>query len=271
MTVNYYNELPAGILKIEPRTREWRYPIASAIALQSIDDTVTDDDGSVESILRFEPRHVLQWDTKLDYFGIPVEPGLTVLTAPTGVGKTQAAIMWADDLQQRGISTGWITLNEPARFSDFMNTEQDVANALSELEILPHVIFIDSFRLLQFSVSGTTRAGGVSSGLFEMLTELNNAAEASGVMIVGIFNPLAADETTAERFDSELSSSVHQLVRLTSPTTGTFTSRALDRKHRNFSTTGSTGKPTKDGLLGVEVVASSTPSPFNIANRIFGE
>lgn len=116
-------------------------------------------------------------------------------------------------------------------------------------------------------MSGTTRSGGVSSGLFEMLTELNNAAESVGVMVVGLFNPLSADAAQQALFNQELSSSVHQIVELSTPATGVYRTRSGDRKPVPFSVNGA--KPSADPV-GAVINAGPTSSPFNLSQKLFG-
>lgn len=257
---DHYNKLPSRVRALEPRAREWRYPIAQGIAMKYLlvegeeDPRTTERDGNL-------------FPETTDFFGIPSGAGLTVLTGPTGRGKTQLALRWADALAEAGRDVAWITLNEPAQFSEFVNTDRDIAEMLLVEESLPEVIFIDSFRLLQFSVAGSTRSGGVSSGLFEMLTEVNNAAESKGVMVVGLFNPLVADEQVAERYRSELESSINTLVELSAYGAGFFKSRLTDRKKHDFAISGARTVSTSEENV-IEVTRSNS-NPFVINSQIY--
>lgn len=268
MTKVFYTDLPKGVIALEPASRQWRFDIPRAIA--TTEESLVDRDTGETTLVYKErqPKHSLTQSVSIG--GLPIVAGLTVLTAATGVGKTQTALSLADlAANKTGLTVGWITLNEPAVFSDFVNTSDDVAEILWNLPTLPDVIVIDSFRLLQFSVSGNTRTGGVSAGLFELLTELNNAATLAGVMLVAIFNPLAADSEKAQQLESELESSVHQLVRLTQPYGGEYTSRANGRTRNTFSLDGASVDLTS-GLLGVVVETGSTDSSLKINSAIFG-
>lgn len=262
--IEYRQTLPEGVMAIEPVSRNWRFPIAQGVAQRR--DIRTNEDGTFEEI--YPEREGRLFPETPAFAGIPYAAGLTVLTGRTGLGKSQFALVWAEDATQKGRTTGWITLNEPAQFSEFLNTDEDVRESLFALDNLPDVVFIDSFRLLQFSVAGTTRAGGVSSGLFEMLTELNNACLAKGVMMVGLFNPLSADAEVADRYRSELESSINTLVNLKDFGSGAYRSRATDRKDHAFSLEGavSTSASVDDSVITIPRV---TTFPVNIDNRIF--
>lgn len=262
-----YHQLPDKIIALNPTRREWKFEISRGVALLPSTQTIIVDDEPVEEEV-FAPRAYSSKlaDLKLDYFKLPIEAGMTIVTAPTGVGKTQMALNMGAALAEH-LSVGWITLNEPAKYSDFLNTAKDVEDLLHEQAVLPDVLIIDSFRLLQFSVSGTTRSGGVSSGLFEMLTELNNAAESVGVMIVGLFNPMSADANQQALFNQELASSVHQIVELATVETGNFRSRSGDRKPTPFSVNGA---KVSAAPVGAVIRAEPTDSPFNISQKIFG-
>lgn len=66
----------------------------------------------------------------------------------------------------------------------------------------PYVLLIDSLRLIQFSMGGSIRSGGISNGFFGMLTDLDNIARAAGVLVVATFNPMVtAEDKKAELLD----------------------------------------------------------------------
>lgn len=268
MTVKYHTELPTKVRKLELARKEWAFNISLAIACTR--EVTVDEDGEEQiSYIDRSPKTTLASLTTVS--GVPIVPGLLMVTGSTGLGKTQATIDLVEKLVDQ-LSVGWITLNEPALLSDAVNTAADVARILFQQEELPDVIVIDSFRLLQFSVAGTTRSGGVSSGLFEMLTELNNAAEQQGILLIGLFNPLASDADTAARFDSEIESSVQTVLKLTSRTTATVVSRATGRKRVDVNLeTAEVSKGSAQSHMAVTITASPTKSPLDLFTQLYSK
>lgn len=263
----YYTELPDGVDHLAPLARTWSSPLMQALLSRlARRDLFDENENIIGSEAYYADRVSSDFPTELEYAGIPLIPGLTMVTAATGVGKTQFAVSLLDSMKEQ-LTTAFIGFQEPDMLVESFNTLDDLADALFEVE-LPRLIVIDSFRLLQFSIGGTTRAGGVSSGLFSFLTELNNAAMRANTMIIGLFNPLSVDEAIAERYEQEITSSVSQTVKLTGPNQGIFVSRHLDRRPRSFALGSTPTLQTKDSSVAID--ATPTPSPFNLTHRIFG-
>lgn len=226
-------ELHSDVLKIAPTTIQWQFGLSAALVSMKIEEEIKHDESIDKVVTRVtekpRPRNTALASNSEEalYLGtLPVVPGLTVITADTEGGKTVTAIRLLNNLSERGVTTGWITLQETARVSAFFSSLSHVADTLAALTVLPDVIVIDSFRLTQFGITGgSTRAGGVSSKLFELLTELNSAAEVAGISLVVLFNPLAKDEQTAETLNRDVASSVNTVISLRELGTGDLTTR----------------------------------------------
>lgn len=267
-------KLHVNVKLFEPTTFEWQFPLSAALLASEIETTSEKNESNEEveivtvKSMRAPRTRLNESSVKIDT--LPIAPGLTVIAADTAGGKTVTAIKMLNLLAQQKIEAGWITLQETARISTFFSSLNHVADTLRASPELPDVLVIDSFRLTQFGITGgSTRAGGVSSRLFELLTELNSAAELAGIALIVLFNPLAKDQAAAETLNRDVASSVNSLVNLTSFGSGTVTSRLLEnRGELAFSITEATSlartkKTVKDDAITIS--ASEPPaSKLNI-------
>lgn len=235
---------------LSPTRQIWQFKISAALLSHQFEqEEITDESNEevkITTATRDRTPNTYLIDNEVIVGNMPVHPGITVITADTQGGKTTTAVAMANALSDVGVSTAWVTLQETSKVSPFFSSLTSLAETLITLENLPDVIIIDSFRLTQFGISGgSTRAGGVSSKLFELLTELNNAAETAGVALVILFNPMAKDEAAAEILNRDTKSSVNQVLTLKSSGQGTFTSRISDdREEQDFALSVSSARST---------------------------
>lgn len=248
--------LTGKVKTLSPARQIWQFKISAALLSHQFEqEEITDESNEevkVTTITRDREPNTYLIDNEVIVGNMPIHPGITVITADTQGGKTTTAVAMANALAQVEVSTAWVTLQETSKVSPFFSSLTSLAETLITLKDLPDVIIIDSFRLTQFGISGgSTRAGGVSSKLFELLTELNNAAETAGVALVILFNPMAKDETAAEILNRDTKSSVNQVLTLKTLGQGTFTSRISDdREEQAFTLSLDAARSTG----GVEIV-----------------
>lgn len=265
-------ELHSNVLKIAPAAIQWQFALSASLISMKIEEEVEHDESDDEVVVRItrrpRPKKTALFTQKgkpiyLD--SLPVAPGLTVITADTEGGKTVTAIRIVNALADQGIKSGWITLQETAKVSAFFSSIGHVSDTLSEMSVLPDVIVIDSFRLTQFGITGgSTRAGGVSSKLFELLTELNSAAEEAGIALIVLFNPLAKDEQAADTLNRDVASSVNTVVTLRELGAGELTTRVGDSRQpvsfsvEKFSHT--SGRTRAQAADSIKVASAEAPA-----------
>lgn len=191
------------ILVSPPASQRYKYPIANAIAtgFQQVDDWV-----ALAEI-------------------VPITPGLTVVFAATGVGKTVLAANLAAVLQDQGKAAAFVTFGESEGVSNSFIDEQDVADAIGKLTV--PVIVIDSLRLVPYELTGSAASRGVSTKFFSYLTELDNAAVNANIAIIALMNPLSGSDDKLEGYMNDIESSVMSVITLTGPSQGSY-------KHRRF-------------------------------------
>lgn len=256
----FLNKLPGSIKPITPVSADYKFALSRSLLYKKVSKASDDESEVIVELVKRAPLSATSRRDNL-FGGIPYTPGVTMVVADTSAGKTQTALRWGAHAHSVNLHVGWVTLHEPARYSSAFNSLDQLADTLLDEDKLPHVLIIDSLRLAQFTLGGNTRAGGVASGLFEFLTELNNAAEEAGIMLIALFNPLVKDDNAGDLFDKELSSSVHQFVRLTAFGKGTFSSRSQDRSVKPFSIDMTAAIDMTD--TSDVVVAKQQPVPFD--------
>lgn len=95
-------------------------------------------------------------------------------------------------------------------------TEDELASALSVQPVGAHCLVVDSLRLLQFTVPGSIRAGGISNGFFALLTDLDNIARAAGALVIATFNPMVTDDVKKVELLDLLEASVTSTIEVKS-------------------------------------------------------
>lgn len=226
--------LADSVERFEPVEQVWSFKIAAALVANAVTKEVDEDDemsdvgektANVVTVKTPRPYRQALADKQLSVSSCPITPGVVAIIADTEGGKSVAAVQMANMLTKQ-VKVMWITLQETYKISKGFATVDALAADLLAKPDLADVIIIDSFRLYQFGVTGgTTRPGGVSSRFFDMLTELNNAAEEAGICVMVLFNPLAKDEAAAEILNRDVRSSVNTVISLTNQGAGTITSR----------------------------------------------
>lgn len=270
---NLYS-LHAKVVTLAPIKSVWQFKLCAALLSRSFEQEEIVDESNdevlVSTVTADRIANSYLKENEVFVGSLPIVPGVTVITADTQGGKTTTAISIINALAEIDVATAWITLQETSKVSPFFSSLSSLADTLAAVEHLPDVIVIDSFRLTQFGISGgSTRAGGVSSKLFELLTELNNAAELAGIALIVLFNPMAKDEVAAEILNRDTKSSVNQVLTLSSPGQGYFTSRiADDRGDQPFSL----AQAVKQRATSVDVInvksADMRKKPFNVTSNL---
>jgi hypothetical protein len=190
---------------------------------------------SVYSFISFEEE-----ENKLGWPHPGVLPGITVMLGDRGAGKTTYLLdkMSLDVL---------IRLNEPTEHVDFAT---NVISAVSVTNAITTAIFlsamgmnvaIDSFKSLVYSLKGPALPGGMSSGVFDLMTTVNNLVANFGSHFVVTLNPMSTDVDKIHRTYDLLAASATgamfiQSFKVTSSTFRLFDKRVSDTGA--FSTTG---------------------------------
>lgn len=269
--MNLYN-LDSKVKKFEPSKPAWQFELSTALAFQKLKE-VDEINESNEKVVEYEglqPRAQLTnlLSNEIHVDTLAIQPGVTVITADTSGGKTVASVTIANYLAAHNLNVGWFTLQETSKVSEFFPTLKSIADTLLLTDTLPDVIIIDSFRLVQFAIAGgSTRAAGVSSRLFELLTELDNAAQKAGLCLIILFNPMSKDEIAAATLQRDVASSVSTVIELTDNGTGTLTSRLRDTRTPVNFTVRNLAAPAKQQVSETDTIHAkrSIPSskPFN--------
>lgn len=235
-----------------PATQRYKYPIATAIAA----GTPQPDD----------------WVALADV--APITPGLTMIFAATGLGKTVLAANLAGELQQAGKATAFITFGESEGVSNSFIDEQDVADAIAALKV--PVIIIDSLRLVPYDLTGAAASRGVSTKFFSYLTELDNAAVNANIAIIALMNPLSGSDDKLEGYMNDIESSVMSVITLTGVNQGNYKHRRFGRKSRPLgeiamiSTVGEGIADDSDVLVGHKVKREPTVGMDLSVRGMFG-
>jgi hypothetical protein len=119
-------------------------------------------------------------------------PGITIVLGGRGAGKTTYLL----DEQELDVL---IRLNEPMEHVD-SNPEvyqaTSVTNAISVALFLSMIglrVAIDSFKSLVYGIEGAALSGGMSAGVFDFMTTVNNLVANFGTHFVVTVNPMDSD------------------------------------------------------------------------------
>jgi hypothetical protein len=148
-------------------------------------------------------KNIIEW---------PVEkilPGITIVLGGRGAGKTSYL------LNEKELDV-LIRLNEPMEHVD-ANPEvyqaTSVTNAISValyLSLMGLRVAIDSFKSLVYGIEGAALSGGMSAGVFDFMTTVNNLVANFGAHFVVTVNPMDSDRV-AKTYDM-LAASVTGIV-----------------------------------------------------------
>lgn len=182
---------------------------------------------------------VLRNETGMDL--IPhIMPGVTLVYGSTNVGKSEFVAELCESLAERDdLLVGKFNYLEPspAKYAHQLSTPSIVTEAdlLEELELAldegVNTFIIDSFRVAQYGLSGSAVAGGMSTGVFEMLTQLSEICYWNSIAVIIPMNP-NVKEDLLDYTRSNMAGSVHNIIDLKDMT---LHARDLDRVEVNIS------------------------------------
>lgn len=203
-------------------------------------------------------------------------PGLTLVSGPTGVGKT--LVVQALIRASEGKLT-YINLLEPFNNVDEIDANP-VAYSLQEaIELaamsvaMGLVPVIDSLRILTYTSSGATGKRGINMGMFGYLTALNNVLAQAGASMMAVINPLLDEKEDYDAFISNCRSSVVSVIEVTSNARFVVSRRPNRDRLENFSIDPKYDadipmSPLKDIVPGVISASGNFPrSPSTAATR----
>jgi hypothetical protein len=145
---------------------------------------------SVYALADFSESEKLVWP-KTD-----ILPGLSVVIGRRGSGKTTY-------LREEMKLDVLIRLNEPMEHvdaADEVYQATSVTNAVTVavvLSVLGQTVAIDSFKSLVYGIEGAAMTGGMSSGVFDFMTTVNNIVANFGVHIMATVNPMDPNRVDA--------------------------------------------------------------------------
>lgn len=117
-------------------------------------------------------------------------------------------------------------LSHPA----MVTLEQFLAELKEALESGVTTLVVDSFRVLQYSIGGQAVSGGMSTGVFALLTQLSELCYQLNIALIIPLNPNVKDDL----YDftvKNLKGSTHNIIDIES---SEFSFRDLDRGHNKF-------------------------------------
>lgn len=152
-------------------------------------------------------------------------PGVYLVTGGSASGKSTFTMGLArvapNDIER-------ISYLEPEEGGKSHYREHDLMQAIIESILLKkkRVIIIDSIRTFFYASGlGGTGAGGVSMGLYSILTTWDIFAQRMGVTIMMVINPLAVRGELLEQLFEAAKGSVTAILQFESPTKYTYSSR----------------------------------------------
>lgn len=201
--------LAAGVVLAQPpKDQKYEHPIAQALAAGT---QYPDNWAALEQ-------------------SMPITPGLTLLFGGTAVGKTVLSVKLAFALKKAGIDVTYLTYAEPEGVSDAFIAEADVAAQMQTLTT--KVVIVDSLRLVPYDLTGAAKSGGVSTGLFRYLTELDIAATNANIAVIALMNPLSGEDVKLEMYLRDVESSVMAIAKITGVEQGTYKHRRYGRREQ---------------------------------------
>lgn len=139
-----------------------------------------------------------------------IMPGITVVIGESRSGKTTLI---------RGLGVDMaIRIAEPMELDDFNDHTFGVNHYLAAFGLVlagavsGRHVSLDSLRGMMYNLEGNTLEGGVSAGLFELLTTLNNLVAATGANVVMAVNPMTGDETKLATLLKRVEASVAGII-----------------------------------------------------------
>lgn len=176
---------------------------------------------------------VLRNETGLDL--VPhIMPGVTLVYGSTNVGKSEFVAELCETLAERDdLLVGKFNYLEPspAKYAHQLSTPSLVTeeDLLEKLEMAlnegVNTFIIDSFRVAQYGLGGSAVAGGMSTGVFEMLTQLSEICYWNSMAVIIPMNPNVKDDLL-DYTRSNMAGSVHNIIDLKDMT---LHARDLDR------------------------------------------
>lgn len=165
--------------------------------------------------------------------------GVTIIIGGTHTGKSKfvsefAAVLEASDTQlvanyallEPTVDKYAHQLSHPA----MVTIEQFIEELSEALANGVTTLFVDSFRVLQYDIGGQAVSGGMSTGVFALLTQLSELCYQLNVALIIPLNPNVKDDL----YDftvKNLKGSTHNIIDIEA---SEFSFRDLDRTHAKF-------------------------------------
>lgn len=180
-------------------------------------------------------------DNAIDVPNRPLSSGVIVMIAGTRGGKSQSAAELAAELAKLSdVKIAVLAYGEP-QVSKYMNqlscppaytVDQLIQYLALVLQAGATHVVLDSIRLIQYQAEGAASAGGMSTGTFELMTQLSMVCHAIGLTMILPFNPNVKEDVYPV-VRRAMEGSIHSVIDLSGDNGGgaQITCRELDRNN----------------------------------------